>query len=270
MVPIENLGKQPYAALPVNPAGDPLINYTSVTVAPSLLPYAPRGHARRFGAGRKRSLVVGDPDLSQDPKWVFPDLPGAQREANHVASLLGVSPLIGSAATHLAVLNALKDPRGLDFIYLASHAVSDPVNPQDASFIALKGANLYTREIEKIKLAGKPLVVLSACQTGLGKEFNAGIFGMALAWYYSGANAVVMSLWNVRDDATHDLMVDFMGRASTTSPDMALAEAMRDQRKSWRDYRDWAAFVVYGALPTAPSSQLQSTTPPAQQMNSKR
>jgi CHAT domain-containing protein len=81
---------------------------------------------------------------------------------------------------------------------------------------------------------------------------------MALTWYYSGASGVVTSLWDVDDDATRDLMIDFMTRAKTMTPSAALAEAMRDQRLHRPNYRDWAGFVVFGALPTETATESPS------------
>jgi CHAT domain-containing protein len=195
-------------------------------------------------------LVVGDPDLSRDPKWLFPSLPGARSEASEVGRLLGVPVLLGPAATRTAVTAAISRPDGLDLIYLATHAITDPENPQDGSFVALAGGHLYTRDIEKTKLKGRPLVVLSACETGRGKAFDGGIFGMALAWHYAGADSVVTSLWNVNDAATRDLMVDFMNLVQTVPPSRALAEAMRKQRVTRPEPANWASFAVYGGLPT--------------------
>jgi CHAT domain-containing protein len=145
---------------------------------------------------------------------------------------------------------ALSKPSVLPVIYFATHSVTDPKNPQDGSFLALAGRHLYTREVEKFKLKGRPLVVLSACQTGLGKIFtDGGIFGMALTWHFAGAGTVVTSLWNVNDAATHDLMIDFMARVQQVPPARAMADAMRHQRTNYPRYADWASFSVYGGLP---------------------
>jgi CHAT domain-containing protein len=249
IVPIENLGVVPFAALPVTPANDPLINFTTITVAPGFSVVhedASQSPHRTW----KRALIVGNPDLTSDPKWIFPDLPGARREAIDVGTLFGTTPLLGAAATHGAVATALAKPGTLDLIYFATHAISDPDNPQDNSFVALRGGNLYTRQVEKLKLKGRPLVVLSACQTGLGKEVEGGIFGMAVTWHFAGADEVVTSLWNVDDAATHDLMLSFMKQVKDdVPPSRALARAMLQQRTIEPDSMDWASFTVYGGLP---------------------
>jgi CHAT domain-containing protein len=248
-----------FAALPVNTSNDPLITFTTVTLGDELFIRYPSGTASPPLKIVHHAVIVGDPDLSKDPKWFFPDLPGARQEAIDVGSLVGVHPLLGAAATHVAVLNALKRPQSLDLIYIATHAITDRANPQDGSFLALAGGDLLTREVEKLQLAGRPLVILSACQTGLGKEFDGGIFGMAFSWHLSGAGTVVTSLWNVDDEATHDLMTDFVARMKNESPSRAMAETMRHRLESDPDYRNWASFVVYGNLPTAPVSVTQTT-----------
>jgi hypothetical protein len=249
IVPIGNLAQVPFAALPITPEQNPLIDSTTVTVAPSLRVIHYHESGRRASKAMP-DLVVGDPDLSHDPNWDFPLLPGARQEASDVAALLHTTPLLGGSASRRAVLAVLSKPETPAVIYFATHAVTDPKNPQDGSFLALTGRNLLTRDVEKLKLHGQPLVVLSACQTGLGKVFEEGAtFGMAQAWYYSGASVVVTSLWNVNDVTTHTLMIDFMQHLSKGSPARALAEAMRMQRDRDSNYIDWASFTVYGGLP---------------------
>ena len=252
VMPRDDIGIVPFAALPVDAANEPLVKFTAITMGLNL---------QRLDLGRdvaaptkkfRHVIVVGDPDLSGDPKWFFPDLPGARQEAIDIGKLVGAPPLLGQAATHSAVLAALKRPEALDLIYIATHAITDRANPQDDSFLGLNRGNLLTRDVEKLKVKGNPLVILSACQTGLGKQFDGGIFGMALAWHYSGAGAVVTSLWNVNDDTTRDLMNDFMRRVNEAPPSRAMAETMRHRLQLNPDYNDWASFVVYGALPTNP------------------
>lgn len=253
VVPIEEIGGVPFAALPVQ-GSSPLIDYASVEVAPGFRALRDLAGSESAISSKDQMLIVGDPDLLNNPVWIFPPLPGARLEAEQVAKVFGKHALIGKEATRQAVVRNLMVRPTPKLIYFATHAISDQVNPQDGSFLALTGANLRTREIGKLKLAGHPLVVLSACQTGLGKVFDqGGIFGMALAWDYAGAGAVVMSLWNVPDLPTRDLMLEFSDRlAKGELPAQALADSMRAVRQHDPDPRDWAGFTVFGGLPLRP------------------
>jgi CHAT domain-containing protein len=90
---------------------------------------------------------------------------------------------------------------------------------------------------------------MSACQTGLGKVFDVGNTGLARAWHSAGAANVVMSLWNVHDDATRLLMTKFIEFAKQMPPDMALQKAMQEARRNNQYFRPvyWAGFNVFGA-----------------------
>jgi hypothetical protein len=221
--PIEGIGEVPFAALPIANTSV-LVDFVTVTLAPDFRALADLQGSDAKLSRLDRVLIVGDPDLTTNPQWIFPPLPGARLEAQRVASLFGQEPMLGKVATRQAVLTRLTSRPAPKLIYFATHAITDEVNPQDASFLALTGANLRTREIGKLALSGRPLVVLSACQTGLGKVFaEGGVFGMALAWHYAGAGTVIMSLWNVPDAATGDLMTEFSRLLETETPAEALA-----------------------------------------------
>jgi CHAT domain-containing protein len=260
VVPIEEIGGVPFAALPVRDSST-LIDYASVEVAPGFRALQELAGSNSTISAKDQMLIVGDPDLVNNPVWIFPPLSGARLEAEQVAKMFGKRALIGKEATRQAVVRDLTIRPTPKLIYFATHAISDQLNPQDDSFLALTGANLRTREIGKLKLTGHPLVVLSACQTGLGKVFDqGGIFGMALAWDYAGAGAVVMSLWNVPDLPTRDLMLEFSDRLSQGElPAQALADSMRTVRQHDPDPRNWAGFTVFGGLPLRPQSAQEKT-----------
>lgn len=244
ILPRGNLRKLPFAALPVG--GRPLIESHVPIIVPSLTVLKGGGDSPRGGA----ALVVGDPDLSSDPQDCWTPLPAAEAEARHVAATVaGAEVLLGEAATHEAVTGRLAAGRPLDLVYLATHGLSDPVNPADGSFLALAGGKLNGAQLRSLELEGDPLVVLSACQTGLGKEFDEGVFGLPEAWHFAGADRIVMSLWNVDDAGTERLMRGFVDRLAAQGwrdADLALAGAMRAMRKDNRDPMIWAAFSYYG------------------------
>ena len=103
-------------------------------------------------------------------------------------------------------------------------------------------------------MGSNPLVVMSACQSGLGKVFGGGVFGLARAWHSAGAPQVVMSLWNVDDLATKLLMQDFVARVTEGAPaEFALQEAMKATRSrlpatpaQMPDPALWAGFALFG------------------------
>jgi len=95
------------------------------------------------------------------------------------------------------------------------------------------------------------LVVLSACQTGLGKEVKGeGLVGLTRGFMYAGAARVVASLWRVNDAATAELMKRFYRRMSQDGmrPAAALRAAQIEMWKKphWQSPFYWGAFVLQG------------------------
>jgi len=96
------------------------------------------------------------------------------------------------------------------------------------------------------------LVVLSACQTGLGKAvWGEGLVGLTRGFMYAGSKRVVASLWGVQDSATAELMKRFYG-AMLGQKQMGPAEALRAaqvdmwKQKRWRSPYYWGGFMLYG------------------------
>jgi CHAT domain-containing protein len=95
------------------------------------------------------------------------------------------------------------------------------------------------------------LVVLSACQTALGKEIKGeGLVGLTRGFMYAGSPRVVASLWRVPDRATAELMKRFYkgmleeGQRPAAALRAAQVSLWKEQR--WRDPYYWAAFVLQG------------------------
>ena len=97
-------------------------------------------------------------------------------------------------------------------------------NPMLRSGLALAGANtsmqaadtqtedgiLTAEEVLTLRLRGTDMVVLSACDTGIGEvKTGEGVFGLRRAFNQAGAKSLVMSLWNIPDKETSELMVEF-------------------------------------------------------------
>jgi CHAT domain-containing protein len=173
-------------------------------------------------------------------------------ESQAVAHLLGSTPLTGKSATKKAVLERVERA---DIIYLATHGMAHPNRPLDG-FLALSGApqpdGIWTaKEIQSCRLEAD-LVVLSACQTGLGGIHDAGVIGVARGFQIAGAKWVVMSLWSVDDRFTSQLMQSFVAELLSAQtieqclPAGALRKAMLSMRHTNGDPKAWAPFVVFG------------------------
>jgi CHAT domain-containing protein len=95
------------------------------------------------------------------------------------------------------------------------------------------------------------LVVLSACQTGLGEEVKGeGLVGLTRGFMYAGSPRVVVSLWSVDDEATSQLMAKFYKKMlqDGLKPAAALRAAQLElwQQQRWQSPFYWAAFTLQG------------------------
>ncbi len=150
-----------------------------------------------------------------------------------------------------------RDVSNYRVVHIATHGLLDAERPQFTGVVLSLVGNktgdgfLRTDEIFNLKL-GSSLVMLSACETGLGKEKRGeGVIGLTRAFMYAGAPTVGVSLWSVADKSTADLMTDFYQRLlepSANSPSAALRDAqlaMINGKKYSAPFY-WAPFVLVG------------------------
>lgn len=143
-------------------------------------------------------------------------------------------------------------------VHFATHALLDNEHPELSgivlSLVDEKGQQqdgfLRLHDIYNLRLP-VDLVVLSACQTGLGKDVKGeGLIGLTRGFMYAGASGVVASLWKVDDEATAELMKLFYQGLfdKGLSPAAALREAQLALRKQkrWQEPYYWAGFVIQG------------------------
>ena len=188
-------------------------------------------------------------------------LNGTRTEADQISKLAKTS---GGQADVWLDLDANED--NLDardiskyrVIHVATHGLLNAERPQFTGVVlSLVGNKTHdgfvrTDEVFNLRL-GSPLVMLSACETGLGKEKRGeGVMGLTRAFMYAGAPTVGVSLWSVADKSTADLMTDFYRRLFSSTQGTTSSGALRGAQlamisgKKYSAPFFWAPFVLVG------------------------
>lgn len=241
----------------------------------------------------KTLLAVGDPLFEPEPKhqsqtnrtqetgrkdllaarlkaytergFDFVRLPYTRREVESISALYPASQRRAYLGTDAREEKIKAEKLGeFRHIHFATHGISDEQTPGRSGIVltlddqSKEDGLLQVREIMQLKL-NADLVVLSACSSGLGKLVNGeGLIGLTRAFFYAGARSVVVSLWNVNDLATAELMKTFYQHLKRGLPkDEALRQAklamIRSQQRTWRHPYFWAPFVLVGERTVRPS-----------------
>ncbi len=186
-----------------------------------------------------------------DRQFKFGGLPFAGQEVANLAAMVpGTTKLLDTAFNRQQTLSQLGNYTVLHF---ATHAAFVKGQAED-SFILLGSGELLTlRDVETLNLPNTELVVLSACETGLGGVLGDGreILGLGYQFHRAGAKAVLASLWKVDDLSTQQLMDAFYQQLKTGQ--VSKAEAMRraqvsliQEKGEHSDPFFWAPFILIG------------------------
>lgn len=209
--------------------------------AASVLPYT---LSRRRSAKNLKVLAIGNPDLGDQTL----DLPFAEREA---ASLRWNYPQVTTLLRERATESWVREHIGdYGIVHLASHGEFDPVNPLFSAIrLAPDGqanGKLQADEVFGLDITAD-LVVLSACQTGLG-EIRGGddVVGMNRAFIFAGTHALMSSLWRVSDVSTAILMKQFYREYAGGDKAGSLRKAMLHVKNRYPHPGYWGAFVLTG------------------------
>lgn len=196
----------------------------------------------------------------------FADLSNTLREINDIQSILkskGVKDAEQFRDTEAskAAFMGLTDTK-VNILHVATHGIyknekkSTDSESMRNSLLAFAGANLNDNalataaEIATMNLRQCDLAVLSACETGLGKLGEDGVFGLQRGFKNAGVHTLLMSLKNVYDSSTADLMINFYKHLMNGSTKReALVKAQQDiRRNGYNDPKYWAAFILLDAL----------------------
>ncbi|HWN41233.1 MAG TPA: CHAT domain-containing tetratricopeptide repeat protein [Thermoanaerobaculia bacterium] len=225
------------------------------------------------------NIAAGDPNALSDVRvrslsergFKFEPLPATRREVDEISRLYPQRSLVylGREATEE---NAKSIPRDVRIVHFATHGVIDERFPFNSAVVlsipekfedGRENGLLQAWEVfERVRL-NADLVVLSACDSGLGKEMGGeGLIGLTRAFQYAGARSVMASLWKISDRTTAEFMVRFYRHLKEgLSKDEALRatqmEFIRGPIQVTNDKGErvefdasapyyWAAFQIYG------------------------
>ena len=205
----------------------------------------PRILAGAFAEGQY-SFQVGD------RQFTFAGLPFAAKEVMRLAEQMPQTTKLFNR--DFTPRNTLSQLNRYNIVHLATHASFVVGQPEDSFVMFGDGSRSSLREVATWILKGVDLVVLSACETGVGGKLGTGeeIMGFGYQMQYAGAKAAIASLWQVSDGGTQALMTAFYtalkeGKGSKAE---ALAEAQRrmigSRNKSLAHPYYWSAFILIG------------------------
>lgn len=228
----------------------------------------------------KTAFLIGNPMYGTHD--LIPQLPGTEKEVKSVTATLKAlgltaTALYGKEATETR-MKAIKSP---DILHIATHgyfladvskmetskvlgidisaAKDNPLlrsglllancdNVFDENYRAPGADNgvLTAYEAMTLNLDKTDLVVLSACETGLGSvKQGEGVYGLQRAFLIAGAKSIIMSLWSVSDEATMELMIMFYSNyAKTGNKQQAFADAQKKLKAKYKEPFYWSAFVM--------------------------
>lgn len=227
------------------------------------------------------AFLVGFPDYANDK---INPLPGTKKEIEAISKLLTTS---GYKVTQHLEKNAteenVKDASGQGLIHIATHgffapekeirdgsvfgitaenATNNPLLRSGLIMASVKESNpelnadmsntengvLTAYEAMNLNLTGTSLVILSACETGLGEvKSGEGVYGLQRAFLVAGAETLIMSLWKVDDEGTQQLMTNFYTNwLKSGNKQAAFKEAQLQLMTKFPEPYYWGAFVMVG------------------------
>jgi Uncharacterized protein conserved in bacteria len=195
---------------------------------------------------------------SFDPSVIEPLFYAKRELANLQDAASGGETFIASgfAATRQQLLSMDLTPYAI--LHFATHGLLDPKRPENSGLVLstvdrnkqVQNGFVGLQDIYGLR-APVDLVVLSACQTALGKDVRGeGLLGLTRGFMYAGASSVMASLWKVDDEATAELMrqtyINMLQKGMPPAAALRSAQNIIRQRPEWQSPYYWAGFILQG------------------------
>ncbi|MCI0623197.1 MAG: CHAT domain-containing protein [Acidobacteria bacterium] len=238
---------------------DPVFDETDTRVGRKVA-VSPAGILPKASMATQRSLRSAAVDVGIPANGTgFPRLAFTRREAEAIASLVPpqrVKKFMDFEASREVVLGP--ELGHYRWVHFATHGILNAVTPELSGLVLSlvdaegqpRNGFLRLNEIYNLRL-NADLVVLSACRTGLGKEIRGeGLIGLTRGFMYAGAPRVVVSLWQIHDEATSELMKLFyrgmLEERMTPAAALRAAQLGLKKQQAWSHPYYWSAFVLEG------------------------
>lgn len=258
------------------PGGDFLINTYDIVLIGNGKDLV-TGARKQSGAPSKKATLIGYPDYGSP---TIPELPATKTEVDGINKVLKTSGYQVSEWVQKDATEAnLKSAQKISVLHIATHGyflqdvdkASWPIgvaadNAKDnvllrsgLMFTGASDADKHTAGLENnsngimtsyeamdLDLKGTNLVVLSACETGLGEiKAGEGVYGLQRAFLVAGAESIIMSLWKVDDAATQQLMNNFYTNwTKSGNIEKAFKQAQLQLMTKYKEPYYWGAFVM--------------------------
>ena len=258
VIPDGDLSSVPFEALLTSTSSEGISNFAG-------LPYAIREHEFHYGFSAtlwfknhqlsdsrnvNKFLAFGAANITNRPELAR--LSATQSEINTLMDIKGSEVYRNQEATEKNFKDHVNDA---DIVHLALHNINDYDNPLNSQLVFNEDnpedGNLHLYEIFNT-IMNPSLVVLSGCETGIGKwQRGEGAYHIGRGFVYHGNPAMIISLWKVGDAATSGIMSDFYEAFNDRS---SSTQAMRSAKLAYLERADeitahpanWAAFVSIG------------------------
>ena len=278
IVPHGVLNYIPFEALPMG--GQLMIERHAVSYAPSLNALVQRRRAAANPAPF-RVLAVGNPPVSSTPRAanrssdlenlaLLAPLPFAEQELHSIGRTFpDRTRILSGASARESDLRADLSPYPV--IHFATHGLVSDAQPKRSGLLLApedgEDGLLQTGEIYALGLNAN-LIVLSACETALGKEITGeGLIGLSRAFFYAGARSVLATLWNLNDRFASEFVARFYQELNTG---VTSEEALRRAKAAYVNHPQyghpfyWSSMVMLGdgTLPLVPEPVTRSSFQP--------